>query len=280
MLSYRHAYHAGNFADVLKHAVLTRVIAALKKKATPFCYVDTHAGCARYDLHAALANKTREYLTGIGRLWQRDDAPRALDDYLDAVRAENPDGELNFYPGSPRIARRLLRDGDRMVLMELHTTEYPLLKQEFAHDRAVAVHHMNGYEGLGAWLPPKEKRGVVLIDPSYENRNEFDRVAEALQSAYARWTTGVLCLWYPVLQRSRVRQLESALRESGMRDVLVAELNVMPDDSPPGMHGCGMIVVRPPYQLDAELKQIVPWLRDALVQQQPAPARVEWLVPE
>lgn len=280
MLSYRHAYHAGNFADVLKHAVLARVIDALKKKSTPFCYVDTHAGPARYDLHSALARKTREYKNGIARLWTRTDAPELLADYLAAVRAENPDGELNIYPGSPRIARHLMRDHDRMVLMELHTTEYPLLKQEFAHDNAVAVHHMDGYEGISAWLPPKEKRGLVLIDPSYEQKDEFRRVVQTLSSAYERWSTGVLCLWYPVLDRGQIERMEGALRRSDMREVLLVELNVMPDESPPGLHGCGMVIVRPPYRLDHELKQLVPWLRDVLVQEEPAHARVEWLVPE
>ncbi len=280
MLSYRHAFHAGNFADVLKHAVLTRIVVALKKKATPFCYLDTHAGSARYDLNAAQARKTNEFKTGIARLWSRADAPELLNEYLACVRAANPDGALNYYPGSPRIVRELLRENDRMVLMELHTTEYPLLKEAFARDRQVAVHHMDGYEGLSAWLPPKEKRGVVLIDPSYEARDEFTRVVGALQLAYERWNTGVLCVWYPVLQRSKVRQLESAVKASGMRDVLLAEIEVLPDDSPQGMHGCGMLIARPPYKLDEDLSKLLPWLRDALVQGEPAGWRVERLVGE
>jgi 23S rRNA (adenine2030-N6)-methyltransferase len=280
MLSYRHAFHAGNFADVLKHAVLAALIEAIKKKDTPFCYVDTHAGAGRYDLQSGAARKTGEYREGIARLWTRTDVPEALRSYLDAVRALNADGELRYYPGSPRLARHLLRAQDRMILMELHTTEHPLLQQEFAGDRQAAVHHVDGYQGLRAHLPPREKRGIVLIDPSYEVKTEFKQVVTALKNAYERWNTATLALWYPVLERSTVARLERALHSSGMREILLAELCVADDDAPPGMHGCGMIVVRPPWKFDVQLRALLPWLWDALASERRGGTRVEWIVGE
>jgi 23S rRNA (adenine2030-N6)-methyltransferase len=280
MLSYRHAFHAGNFADVLKHAVLAALVEAIKKKDTPFCYVDTHAGAGRYDLHAGAARKTGEYREGIARVWTRTDAPAALNPYLDAVRALNADGELRYYPGSPRLVRRLLRAQDRMILMELHTSEHPLLQQEFAGDRQVAVHHLDGYQGLRAHLPPREKRGIVLVDPSYEVKTEFKQVVTALKNAYERWNTATLALWYPVLERSTVARLEQALHSSGMREILLAELCVADDDAPPGMHGCGMIVVRPPWKFDVQLRALLPWLWDALAPERRGGTRVEWIVGE
>lgn len=280
MLSYRHAFHAGNFADVVKHAVLVAVIEALKQKDTPLCYLDTHSGAGRYDLRAGPAEKTGEWRDGIKRLWTRDDVPPALASYLRCVREFNTDGVLREYPGSPRLARTLLRPQDRMVLMELHNTEYPILKREFAGDSQVAVHHLDGYVGIKGHLPPKEKRGVLLIDPSYETQNEFRDVADALKRANERWPTGVLCLWYPVLARYQVNELMHTLRGSGLREVLRVELNVLPDDAPPGLHGCGMIVIRPPWKLDVTLRDAMPWLREVLAQSDTAQWTVEWVVGE
>lgn len=280
MLSYRHGYHAGNVGDVLKHAVLALLIESLKKKPAPFAYIETHAGAGRYDLQAAQAEKTGEYKEGIARLWGRADLPEALGPYLSAVAAVNLPGEsLHYYPGSPRVARHLLRAQDRMALMELHGSEYPVLKQEFAGDRQVAVHHRDGYEGLKALLPPAEKRGLVLIDPSYEVKTEYAQVAEAVQSAHKRWAGGTIALWYPVLARELTDAFKERFRTSGLRKILDAELTTRPEDSP-GMRGSGMLILNPPWQLDVALEALLPYLAAVLDPARAGHACVNWLVPE
>lgn len=280
MLSYRHAYHAGNHGDILKHSVLALLMQALTRKDTPFCYVETHAGVGRYDLRAPEAQKTDEWRDGIARLWHRDNVPEQALPYLDAVRALNPDDKLHYYPGSPRIARHFLRTHDRMVLCELHSSDMPLLKQEFTGDHQVAVHHLDGYQGLKAFLPPKEKRGLVLIDPSYEVKAEFDQVTTALGHAHARWPTGMYALWYPILNRPSIERLHRRLRESGVRKQLYTELCVAPDDGPAGMHGSGMLIINPPWQLDMQLKALLPWLHQCLDSAGHGRWAVEWLVGE
>lgn len=280
MLSYRHGFHAGNFADVVKHAVLMLAIQSLLKKDAPLCYLDTHAGAGRYDLHAAPARKTNEFRDGIARIWSRTDIPALLTPYLDAVRALNPEGELRNYPGSPLLARTLLRDQDRMVLMELHTTEYPILKQEFAHDQHVAVHHVDGFQAIKGFVPPKERRGLVLMDPSYEVKTDFDHAVATLQGAYERWPTGTYALWYPVLERALVNRLERRLVISGMRKVLHTELCIRPEDIAIGLNGCGMVLINPPWQLDEQIRQLMPWLQQVLTPEGKGAHRTEWLVGE
>lgn len=280
MLSYRHGYHAGNVGDVLKHAVLALLIEALKKKPAPFAYLETHAGAGRYDLSAAQAEKTGEYREGIGRLWGRDDAPEALAPWLSAVAALNAPGTaLRYYPGSPRVARHLLRAQDRMVLMELHGSEYPVLKQEFAGDKQVAVHHRDGYEGLKALLPPAEKRGLVLIDPSYEVKSEYAQVVEAVQAAHRRFPGGIIAVWYPVLARELTDGFKDAFRASGLRKILDVELTTRPEGAV-GMRGSGMLVLNPPWQLDATMETLLPWLGQVLDPERLGHGFVTWLVPE
>src|SRR5574338_468122 len=184
MLAYRHLFHAGNFDDVFKHALLTRLLFALNAKDKPYCYLDTHAGIGRYDLTHVWAQKAREYENGIGRLWERRDIPPALAPYLEAVKAENSGRRLRLYPGSPLIARRLARPGDRIVLTELNKTDFAELKALFARDRQVAVHLLDGYQALKAFLPPSERRGLVLIDSSFDRAREFSRIVAALGTAY------------------------------------------------------------------------------------------------
>jgi 23S rRNA (adenine2030-N6)-methyltransferase len=277
MLSYRHSYHAGNHADVLKHATVALLVEALKKKEGPFAYVETHAGAGRYDLRSEQAQKTGEYLEGIARLWQEPAAPAALGSYLEAVRALNSGGELVFYPGSPRVVRHSLRPQDRMSLMELHNNEYPVLKQEFAGDRQVAVHHRDGYEGLNALLPPKEKRGLVLIDPSYEVKSEYGQVVTSLATAVKRWSNGIYAVWYPLLASAQTEAFMAQFRATGLRKLLRAEITVRGEGI--GMYGSGMLVLNPPWHLDSQLQELLPWVVERL-----APgvgqARVDWLVPE
>ncbi len=280
MLSYRHAFHAGNFADVLKHTTLTLALQSLLKKDAALCYLDTHAGSGAYDLHGAPARKTGEYRDGIQRIWQHTDTPAVMAPYLDAMRAANADGELRYYPGSPRLVHRLLRNNDRMVLMELHTTEYPLLKQEFAGDARVAVHHVDGFEGLKAFVPPKERRGLALVDPSYEVKTDFDKAVAAIHAAHERWATGTYLLWYPVLERALVNRLERHLHATGIKKILLAELCIRADDSATGLNGCGMVVINPPWQLDEQLNVLLPWLYQVLAPKGAGGQRVEWLVRE
>jgi 23S rRNA (adenine2030-N6)-methyltransferase len=277
MLSYRHSYHAGNHADVLKHAVLALLVEALKKKDTPFAYLETHAGAGRYDLRSEQAQKTGEFHAGIARLWDATPVPDALSPYLDAVHALNPEGQLLFYPGSPRVARHLIRPQDRMVLMELHTNEYPVLKQEFAGDRQVAVHHRNGYEGLRGLVPPKEKRGLLLIDPSYEVAAEYGQVVEAVEATAKRWASGILAIWYPLLTRAAGEAFKERFRAAGLRKLLGAEITVR--DEGIGMFGSGMLILNPPWQLDATLQQLLPWIAEILAPHA-GTSRVEWVVPE
>jgi 23S rRNA (adenine2030-N6)-methyltransferase len=278
VLAYRHHFHAGNFADVFKHALLVRLLAAVAAKEKPFCYLDTHAGIGRYDLAHPWAQKKAEFRDGIGRLWERGDVPALLAPYLDAVRAENPDGKLRFYPGSPLIARRFLRRGDRMVLSELNKTDVAELGALFARDRQVTVHLMDGYQALKAHLPPQERRGLVLVDSSFDRAGEFRRVAGGLALAHERWASGIYAIWYPLMEPAAMRAFERDVVATGIRKILQAELSVRPDTFTGALRGCGMLVVNPPYRFDAEAEAIAAWLAAALA---PGGARrARWLASE
>ena len=278
MLAYRHQFHAGNFADVFKHALLVRLLAAVASKDKPFFYLDTHAGIGRYDLAHAWAQKNAEFRDGIGRLWERGDAPALLAPYLEAVRAENPDGRLRFYPGSPLIARRFVRPGDRMVLSELNKTDVAELGALFARDRQVTVHLMDGYQALKAQLPPPERRGLVLVDSSFDRAGELKRVAGAAAVAHERWATGIYALWYPLMEPAAMRGFERGVIATGIRKILQAELSVRPEGWTGSLRGCGMLVVNPPYRFDGEAEAIVAWLASVLGTA--GSHRVRWLVPE
>lgn len=284
-MNYRHIYHAGNFADVFKHAVLALLLKALNAKDKPYCYVETHAGAGRYDLESEAANKTGEWRHGIGRLW-----PHALDpigefpelaDYLNSVRALNPgDSQPRYYPGSPRVAQSLLRTGDQLVLCELVEDEAQRLYADLRDDARVTVRHQDGYTALKSVLPPPQRRGLVLIDPPYESDAEFNLVAAALKSAYARWPTGIFALWYPIKERTPVSRLHRELAGSGIRRILAVELGVLPEDYALRLNGCGMLIVNSPWRLDDTLRGLLPRLATLLAQVSPGRSSVEWLVPE
>ena len=276
MLAYRHHFHAGNFADVFKHALLVRLLAAVAAKDKPFFCLDTHAGIGRYDLSHAWAQKNAEFRDGIGRLWGRSDLPVLLAPYMESVRAENPDGKLRFYPGSPLIARRFLRPGDRMVLSELNRTDVAELGALFARDRQVTVHLIDGYHALKAQLPPAERRGLVLVDSSFDRAGELRRVADAL--AHERWATGIYAIWYPLMELPAMRGFERDVVATGIRKILQLELSVRPEGWTQTLRGCGMLVVNPPYRFDEEAEAIVAWLADVLAMG--GGGRVRWLVPE
>jgi len=280
VLAYRHLFHAGNFADVFKHALLARLLLALTKKDAPFCYLDTHAGTGRYDLSHAWAQQHAEFRDGIGRLWERRDAPAMLAPYLEAVRAENPDGRLRFYPGSPRIAQRLLRPGDRLVLSELNKTDCAALGGRFADDRRATVHLMDGYHSLSAHLPPAERRGLVLVDSSFDRSGEFARVAHALATAHRRFATGVYAIWYPLMEPHAMRAFDRDIVATGLSKVLQLELGVRAEDWTLGLRGCGLLVVNPPFGFEAEARPLLEWLWPVLAHGGAGGQRVRWLVPE
>ena len=279
MLSYRHGFHAGNAGDVLKHAALAAVLSLLTRKDKPLCYLESHAGAGRYDLTDARARKTSEHRAGIGRLWDRDDAPAVLEPYLRAVHAENPDGVLRRYPGSPAVAAALLRPDDRLVLMELNASDGETLRAAFRDDRRVAVHRRDGYEGLLALVPPRERRGLALLDPSYEVESDYADVVTTVAAAHARWPSGCYAIWYPLLDRPLSRRLERALVGTGLRRILCSELRLDARDGP-GMKGAGMLWVGPPWTLDAALGELLPWLARTLAADGAGVHRLEWLVGE
>jgi 23S rRNA (adenine2030-N6)-methyltransferase len=273
-------FHAGNFADVFKHALLARLLIALSEKDKPYLYLDIHAGIGRYDLTHSWAQKAREYENGIGRIWRANDLPAGLEPYVAAVRELNPDGRLRYYPGSPLVARRFLRAGDRMVLVELNKVDHEELASVFARERHVAVRLMDAYQALKAYLPPPERRGLVLIDSSFDRAREFDRIVRALKDAYARWATGVYAIWYPLMEPAAMRDFHGSVARSGIRKVLRAELEVRERDETGFIPGCGMLIVNPPWKLDREAKTIVQWLAQKLRVSGDGRAAVDWLVPE
>lgn len=279
MLSYRHHFHAGNHADVLKHAVLVGLLKALHGKETAFRYHDTHAGAGRYDLSSARALQNREFEGGIGKLWSRTDLPEALREYVDLVRRENPDGKLRFYPGSPLLARRLLRKQDRMVLTELNEAEVEELEHLFAGDKLVQLERRDGYDGLRL-LPPPQRRGVVLVDSSFDRANELTRLVEGLTLAHGRWATGVFALWYPLMDRASMEGFERQVVATGIRKVLQLELSVMEESTSRAMRGSGLLVVNPPWKLEETARPALEWLAPVLAQGSGASSRVRWLVPE
>jgi 23S rRNA (adenine2030-N6)-methyltransferase len=263
MLAYRHQFHAGNFADVFKHSLLVRLLLALGRKDKPFFYLDTHAGTGRYDLEHPWARKNAEFEDGIARVLPHGVFPVLIKRYIDAVRAENSGGDLRYYPGSPRIARRLMREGDRAVLSELNKKDCAELARLFARDRQVSVQHMDGYQALKAYLPPKERRGLVLVDSSFDRAHEFDRLVEALKDAHRRWATGVYALWFPLMESVAMRRFERDLAASGMQRLLWLELKLKKHEAGT-LGGCGMLVVNPPYGFAEESKSILGWLEHAL----------------
>lgn len=280
MLSYRHSYHAGNFADVLKHTVQSLIIEALKQKPKPFVYQDTHSAAGRYHLKDSHGEKTGEYREGIARLWQRSDIPALMEPYMRTVQQLNPNGELAYYPGSPKIAKLLMGQEDKLELTELHPTDFKLLKQEFDRDRKVRVQQMDGYQGLKAMLPPVQRRGLILIDPPYEIKTEYRQAVQGIKAGHKRFATGIYALWYPVLTRSQVNSLCQDLASQEIKNILRIELCVAGDTAGHGMTGSGMLVVNPPWKLFEQMQTLLPWLNKELQQDQGAHYTLEWLVEE
>lgn len=259
MLSYRHAFHAGNFADVLKHIVLVEILEHMVKKDKPFDYIDTHSGAGGYSLHSAEARKTAEAAEGIEKL-NADDFPE-LAAYFSAIGDDN-----HYYPGSPALARHYLRPGDRGWLFEKHPADFQKLSRLFGGTRAVQVSDGDGYAGLMAKVPPHSRRAAVLMDPSYEMKTDYADVATTLIAAHKKFATGSYALWYPVVERRRIDTLEQRFIKSGIRDIQLFELEMRPDlgGAGSGMTASGMLVINPPYTLMEKMQSLLPKLQTAL----------------
>lgn len=282
VFSYRHAFHAGNHADVLKHVVLVQLLRHLALKDTPFQVIDTHAGAGLYSLEGEWAARRSEFADGIGRLWTRADPPAPVADYLETVRAANPDGVLRHYPGSPFIALGCLRAQDRLRLFEMHPNEGRILAKNIAEAgrdavRRTLVQPGDGFAGLKALLPPPSRRALVLIDPSYEDKRDYARTIATLRDALGRFATGCYAIWYPQVQRRESLDLPRKLER--LRDLrwLHAVLTVRaPSSDGLGLHGSGMFVVNPPWTLQPALRDALPWLVDALGQDAGAGWSLQW----
>jgi 23S rRNA (adenine2030-N6)-methyltransferase len=267
MLAYRHAFHAGNHADVLKHLTLMLVLRYMNGKDKPYRLVDTHAGAGGYSLEGRYAQKKGEFEQGIGRLWSRDDLPEAVAAYVDLVKRFNPQGPLEQYPGSPAIAQMLLRAKDQLRLYELHPTDHRILASYLGSVKGAEVHHADGFDGLKGQLPPSTRRGVVLIDPSYEGHGDYARVVATLRDALERFAEGVYVVWYPQVQKVEATQLPKRLQALAPKGWLHARLTVQRADSQGfGLAGSGVFVINPPYTLHDELAAVLPWLVETLGQ--------------
>jgi len=281
-MNYRHAFHAGNFADVVKHTVLARIIAYLKEKPAAFRVIDTHAGAGVYDLSSAEAGRTGEWRGGIGRLLGAPLAPEVRDllaPYLDAVASFNPGGTLEVYPGSPALLRHWLRPQDRMIACEAEPVAARALSARIRGDSRIKAVAIDGYTALNAYVPPKERRGLVLTDPPFEQPDEFARLAEALAAAHRKWPTGLYLLWYPLKDLRTAQGFGRDLARRGIARMLRAEMTVAPVRAGEKLAGCGLIMVNPPWTLEGELAVLLPALADILAVEKGA-ARLDWLTGE
>ncbi len=281
-LNYRHAYHAGNFCDVFKHALLLPLVRGLQRKEKGFLFLDTHAGVGAYDLSAAPAGRTLEFSDGIGKIWSRGALLPALSDYVNLVRNFNrergaPEHALRFYPGSPRIAFAVLRPQDRMALTELHPDDFETLRLEFARQRGLSMQRIDAYSALRAYLPPPERRALVLIDPPYEDHNEVVRIHGAMQDALTLFPPATYLIWYPIKDRAGANAFKSLLGTLPLPPTLAVEFTAYANDPRDRLNGCGLVVMNPPWGIADELAALAEALRDVLALEPGASARLEWL---
>ncbi len=282
-MNYRHAFHAGNFADVFKHALLTRLLVYLTRKDAPLRFIDTHAGIGSYDLSADESQRTGEWRDGIGRVLEADFSPAASElllPYLTLVRGGFAPGSTPVYPGSPVLAARLTRRSDRLILCELHPQDSQSLAACLGNDLRIKIVELDGYTGLKAFVPPPERRGLVLIDPPFELRDEFDKMQKAFLTAHAKWNTGVYAMWYPLKDPAAAQRFCAGLMRAGVRRILRAELWTRLYDPEGPLTGCGLIVVNPTHGFDDEARIILPELCACLATGPGPNWLVEWVVPE
>ena len=265
-MNYRHIYHAGNFADVFKHCILIMLIQSLFEKDKPILYLDTHAGIGKYNLTTEAVQKTKEYENGITRIYNLHSFPAVIQTYQHIVSTINSHNKnLHFYPGSPLIIRALLRTQDHMILTELHQEDIQVLKHEFRQDKQVTVHNMDGYQGLKPFLPPKCGRGLILIDPPFEEKNEFEQIIAGLQIALKRFAGGIYMVWYPIKNQDEVNRFYANLKNINCKNILITELAISKSALNLGLTSCGLAIINAPWQFEIELKNVIPWLSKALM---------------
>jgi 23S rRNA (adenine2030-N6)-methyltransferase len=282
-LNYRHAFHAGSFADVFKHAVLCRVLHYLRAKESAFRVIDTHAGAGVYDLSGPEATRGGEWQTGIGRLLEAKLAKplaQLLQPYLEVIGALNERGAIKYYPGSPALVRAWLRPQDRLLACELHPETYRALSRTLQRDIRIKTLEMDGWTALKAYVPPRERRGLVLVDPAVERDDEFHMLAETFAAAHRKWPTGIYALWYPIKGRSDPDAFAKRLRRLAIPKVLRAELIVSPLSDPTRLNGSGLVLVNPPWTLERELKILLPWLAGVLGQAGKGRFTLDWFAGE
>ena len=266
MLAYRHAFHAGNHADVLKHCVLQQILMYMNQKDKPYWVIDTHAGAGMYSLASDYANTKSEYLDGVARLWDCDDLPPLLREYMNLIQLCNNKGDWSLYPGSPEVIRRTIRADDRMRLFELHPTDFDILQENFERDRQAKLFKSDGFASLKALLPPPTRRAVIFMDPPYEIKTDYLKVVDALEEGLARFAEGVYVVWYPILTRGdHVRMLES-LRKLSEKTLNIAMTVQEPDEKGFGMLGSGLFVINPPWTLKTTMATVMPYLIEKLAQ--------------
>lgn len=266
MLAYRHAFHAGNHADVLKHCVLQQILMYMNQKDKPYWVIDTHAGAGMYSLASDYANTKSEYLDGVARLWDCDDLPSVLREYMNLIQLCNNKGDWSLYPGSPEVIRRTIRADDRMRLFELHPTDFEILQENFERDRQAKLFKSDGFASLKALLPPPTRRAVIFMDPPYEIKTDYPKVVDALEEGLARFAEGVYVIWYPILTRGdHIRMLES-LRKLSEKTLNIAMTVQQPDEKGFGMLGSGLFIINPPWTLKGTMQDIMPYLVEKLAQ--------------
>ncbi len=281
MLSYQHSYHAGNHADVLKHIILGDLVAGMQRKSSPIFLLDAFASRGVYDLKSPEALKNREFNTGVGQLWHlhQEPNPEGVERWFKLIGSENSDGGFQRFPGSTALFASMLREPDRLAACDLHPQEFNMLRLSFNSRRRLALHKRDAFEALGALLPPKEKRGLVFIDPSYEDKNEYNKVARAIAAVYPRFQAGSYVIWYPLLPAGRHNDLFRELKRSGIRKILRLELdchNCFPEMQ---MFGSGLLIINPPWHAQKAIKTSLNWISDNLADGK-GQSCFNWLVPE
>lgn len=278
-MNYRHAFHAGNHADVFKHIVLSRLFNALTQKETPFAYLDTHAGLGVYDLYSSEAERTGEWLEGINLIYNDTDRPALLNDYISVINNLNPNNELRYYPGSPLLAQQLMRPQDHIILNEKHPEDAQLLKRNFRRDQRITIHTQDGWLLPKALLPTQQKRLLLLIDPPFEQANELELCIKSLTDSLSRMRQAIVAIWYPIKDQKDLNTFYNQLKKTNAPKLLRVEFMVQPADNKLGLNGSGMVIANPPWKLESDLTTLLPYLTNILVKGS-GRWEIDWLIAE